>query len=176
MLYLFSNVMRPEDPSRYVDRLRLMARPDESNDIMVFMNACAPLLKCADFFCKFNLALIGRIDSLHGGKMWTQDSFSRACDLPCRSKTISFIDDGGNIVGDSVKSIGHVEADTAYPGINPTTGYMMWKWFSIQSGEDVSLVNFYGNNDRSTPMWEGHDYEYEHQVLMRSANMIFLEG
>lgn len=175
MYYLFSNVMRPKEPSEYSDRFEKVARPDESEDIMVFMNACAPLLKCSSFFCRFNLMIVGRIDSLHGGIMWTLDDFSRATSLPCRSKTVRFIDDDGNISEENGTIVSAVRPEVSYPGVNPTTGYMMYRWLSMNAIKDISLVNFYGENDKSTPMWEGHDYSYENNVLRMTAKMIFLE-
>ena len=83
------------------------------------------------------------------------------------------VDDHGQFYDASYRKTVKIALE-GYPGESPTSGFMAWKLLSME-GNDVSLVNFYGMDDLSTPMYEGHDYAYENRILRENAKMIFLE-
>ena len=62
-----------------------------------------------------------------------------------------------------------------FPGRGPTSG--MCAYFFVQSlygakPEDIVLVNFYGNDDNSTPKFTSHNWDFEDQWA-KQQNRIF---
>lgn len=51
-----------------------------------------------------------------------------------------------------------------YPnGLTPTTGF--WVWSVLKEAKEVTLVNFFPNQDFTTTHWEGHNWKYEQETL-----------
>lgn len=168
---IFSNVCRftrREDFREAVKRLNIYEQ-----DTIICLNT-APWITCfIDDIPPCRIITIHRFNRNIGGWFGAVD-VERVQKRTNRISEILMLDNGGNLFTFDGYFKRSIRLENYSEGKMPTTGFFA-VLFAKQAGmKNIELINFYGQNDSSTPHYTCHDWSAEEQVLS-TENHVFLE-
>ena len=186
MIYIFSNAHSYSSNEEFGLRLKENFDCDINNDIIVFLNTCVPLMSNRKFFSKFINKYcicrgfsVGNIISYWGIDVVSRIryDFNKIYCVHHSEDILTLLET--NPVKDTTKEI-NCDYNDFYnnyvDGYVATTGFMSYyltqQLFKCNS-KDITLVNFYGSSNNSTPKDSCHKWDFEEEFF-KDKNKIFI--
>ena len=172
MTYIFSNAHKYDTLKEFGDHINDLKL--ESSDKIVLLNTCVPLQANSNYFKNKNVSVLCRGFSVgcvisyfgleevskHSGIIkdvycceHSDGKLNVFLTRPSEWQTKNIIDIDINFFKD------YPENKVA------TTGYIAYYMFKELYKDDVTLINFYGSSNNSTPKWQGHNWNYEEEFF-----------
>lgn len=184
MIYLFSNAHSYGTDREFANKILNKFRPKVQRDTAVFLNTCKPLEAASSIFRELKKNGLSIYSILRGMNLCKQTGYwgfeycarnstlfdyiillnlSRFENLTSVEELNPKLKTQNSLLKDI--NFGYLKN---YPGYesgeypSPTTGYLAYHLLKqLYPHEPITLVNFYGKSNNSTPKYKDHNWEYE---------------
>ncbi len=182
MIYVFSNAHNYKSLEEFGKKIQNNFK-SSNDDTIILLNTCVPLKANRSFFkdktvYSLNRGFsIGNVISYFGFDYvsYCRSSFKKVFSVHHDSdkkeffltETVIKSDDNNRDVSDSKDiSLKNLDFFLKYPGTEvPTTGYIAYHIFQEICNDEVTLVNFYGSKNNTTPKDKCHKWNFEEEFF-----------
>ena len=183
MIYIFSNAHNYKSLNVFREKIQNNFKSSD-DDTIILLNTCIPLKANRSFFnnkvvYSLNRGFsVGNVVSYFGLDYvsYCRSSFKKVFCVHHNSDKKEFFLNETDIKSDETKDVSLKNLDFffKYPDNKvPTTGYIAYHIFQEICNDEVTLVNFYGSQNNTTPKDNCHKWNFEEEFF-KDKRKIFI--